>query len=451
MGAFFARWKRSPRAAPETSPDTNEPEADVSAQQSVKENKQGPPAPDTKAKDTRAIWFLRLGVAAIIIFASSLLVYVSLFGELKKSVDNSPLSTGVIVLHVALLLVILVVIGVFVGRDRRKEYKRGSLLTDESRFKTASELRFRLSEPMSPEDQNRKFDELSKRTREQFKSFTHSFRLFWISLLVLYLAMGVRLPDRPAGLEPSEKQPPSELCPESFGAKLLLPGTKANFSEENQAKPQPDHKSETTQNGKSEPLSDSQWPDERLSISKLPKNTIFSFVYFVINNFSVLVLFWCFAVLYIPNDDEKFDEKHRLLRRYSLLIWVLLTVLVPLLAVIIKGNGFTPSEAEKIPTILGAVGGTLNAVAFALLIARLDSRLIGLRLPMVIVLYAYASFQPLFVTFNQPSNLLKFIATSAMIAAFLFKICLVLMIGHIRNSGGLIDYLWFFSVSQQFG
>jgi hypothetical protein len=95
---------------------------------------------------------------------------------------------------------------------------------------------------------------------------------------------------------------------------------------------------------------------------------------------------------------------------------------------------------------LGAVGGTLNAVAFALLIARLDSRIIGLRLPMVTVLYTYAALQPLFVTFNQPSRLLKFIATSAMIAAFLFKICLVFMVGHVRKSGGLINYLWFFPV-----
>src|SRR6185437_7918246 len=205
---------------------------------------------------------------------------------------------------------------------------------------------------------------------------------------------------------------------------------------------QPAQSPKTAELDKSE-LSSASQPSERLTVNELPTKVKLSYAFFVINNFTVLVLFWCFSVLYIPNDDKKFDEKHKLLRNYSLLICVLFTVLVPLLAIVIKGNGFTLSEAGKIPTILGAVGGTLNAVAFALLIARLDSRIIGLRLLMVAVLYAYASLQPLFVTFNQPSNLLRFIATSAMIAALLFKVCLVFMVGHIRNSGGLIHYLWF--------
>jgi uncharacterized protein YegP (UPF0339 family) len=176
----------------------------------------------------------------------------------------------------------------------------------------------------------------------------------------------------------------------------------------------------------------------------MPTTAIFSFVFLVINNFSVLCVFWCFTVLYIPADDKKFVEKRHLLRNYAGLICVLLTVLAPLLAIIVTGNRFTQSEVEKIPTVLGALGGTLNAVAFALLIGRLDSRIIGLRALLVTVLYAYAALQPLFVTFNQPSNLLKFIATSAMIAAFIFKICLVLMVGHVRRSDGLIDYLWIF-------
>jgi uncharacterized protein YegP (UPF0339 family) len=277
-------------------------------------------------------------------------------------------------------------------------------------------------------------------------------------MLFLYVAMWLSGPaESPGHNQPKpcpvkvEQGKPTVAGPPVLTAKAAffgrsVPEAESAFFEQNQAAPEGDHSSETTKIKKSEPSSTAQVFEKYLSIHEMDKNVKYSFVFFVVNNFTVLIVFLCFTVLYIPADDERFEEKRQLLRNYSVLICVLLTVLVPLLAVVIKSNGFTPSETEKIPTILGAVGGTLNAVAFALLIARLDSRIIGLRLLLITVLYAYAALQPLFVTFNQPSNVLKFIATSAMIAAFIFKICLVLMVGHVRRSGGLIDYLWFFPV-----
>ena len=456
---LFARLKRSQPVAPETSPPATveqtsaDHSVDVPAPQSAKRNSQTRPVKHVKEKDRRAIWFLRLGVGASIIFAASLLFYVSLSEKQKQSVDIFPLSKCLIYLHIVTLLAILFVIVVFIFRDRHRENKRGSLLTDKSKFKAAAELRFKLCEPMSPEDRRVKFEELSKRTKNQFKSFTHYFRFFWLSLWFLYVAMVFSPTDDPKRSITCPEKVERTLAPTdgkiAFETKAFssgsVPEAKTGFFDPNQAERQPAQSPKTAELDKSE-LSSASQPSERLTVNELPTKVKLSYAFFVINNFTVLVLFWCFSVLYIPNDDKKFDEKHKLLRNYSLLICVLFTVLVPLLAIVIKGNGFTLSEAGKIPTILGAVGGTLNAVAFALLIARLDSRIIGLRLLMVAVLYAYASLQPLFVTFNQPSNLLRFIATSAMIAAFLFKVCLVFMVGHIRNSGGLIHYLWFFPV-----
>lgn len=457
------RLKGAPSAVPETVTEVPETTVEdtsakhsieVTAHESPKEIHQDPP-PDRK--DPRAIWFKRLGLGAIAFFTISLLFYVSLSEDHKLRLDQYDLSHYVISLHVGLLVVICAV----VINAWRKEVKSGFAPSYESRSWTRAELRFMLSEPKSLEARARKYEELSKRTNDQFKSFTHYFRLFWIVMLSLYVAMWFS--ERGQGREDYQ----SKLCPPVAQTLELnqltttpsepIPNEKAVLA--NMSKPEaeaaslnsnlptcgPDQASETKQS-KHAKSTGAQVAKKRFSVQQMDKKAKYSFAFFVLNNFMVLILFWCFTVLYIPADDEKFDQKNRLLRNYSLLICVLLTVLVPLLAIIIKNNQFTELEVQKIPTILGAAGGTLNAVAFALLIARLDSRIIGLRLLMVTVLYAYAALQPLFVTFNQPSNLLRFIATSAMITAFIFKISLVLMVGHIRRSGGLVDYLWFFPV-----
>lgn len=409
-------------------------------------------------QDRRAIWFKRLGVAAIIVFVGSLLVYVALPESGKNWIDESGLSDLVVILHIILLGVILGAI----LRARYKERKSGPRPGAQARAEVRSKLLLKLTEPGARKAREDKLQELTDRTNDQLKSFTIYFRLFWLSLLVLYGAM---LLSNALGEKPDDNRAkscpvqPAAQMPLTIGEVPVTPNhgvaevqptvfgvarSEAPFSALNQTAAEGNQRSETL---KTKALESSSWPEaseQLFSSHGMPTKAIFSFVFFGINNFSVLCVFCCFTVLYIPADDKKFVERRHLLRNYSGLICALLTVLVPLLAIIGTGNRFTMSEVEKIPTVLGALGGTLNAVAFALLIGRLDSRIIGLRALLVTVLYAYAALQPLFVTFNQPSNLLKFIATSAMIAAFIFKICLVLMVGHVRRSDGLIDYLWIF-------
>jgi hypothetical protein len=92
------------------------------------------------------------------------------------------------------------------------------------------------------------------------------------------------------------------------------------------------------------------------------------------------------------------------------------------------------------------LGGTLSAVAYALLIARLDSRIIGLPSSLITVLYSYAALQPLFVAFNQGDELFRVIEVLAIFAALLFKVCLILIVIHLRRSKALSDYLWFFPI-----
>jgi hypothetical protein len=410
-------------------------------------------APD--GQDWRAIWFKRLGVAAIVVFAGSLLVYVALTEKGKNWIDESGLSDLVVFLHVVLLGVILVWIFIAWWRSQRKRTKNVSLPGIEDRSKVRSDLLLNLTEPGARKAREAQSVELSDRTNDQLKTFTKYFRLFWISLLVLYLAM---LFSNLPGKKPDDKRSsPGEPLVQAPLTPSVVPLTLfrwvssagyTGFEETNSdtllAILEGNKKNQTKHLKELDPSAWSEASEQLFSIHAMPKKTNFSFVFFVINNFSVMCVFWCFTVLYIPADDKKFVEKRHMLRNYAGLICVLLTVLAPLLAIILTGNRFTQSEVAKIPTVLGALGGTLNAVAFALLIGRLDSRIIGLRALLVTVLYTYAALQPLFVTFNQPSNLLKFIATSAMIAAFIFKICLVLMIGHLRRSHGLNDYLWIF-------
>jgi uncharacterized membrane protein YqaE (UPF0057 family) len=152
-------------------------------------------------------------------------------------------------------------------------------------------------------------------------------------------------------------------------------------------------------------------------------------------------VFSCFRILYVAGDDRSFKERHHLLRNYAGLITVLLTVLAPTLGVLIKHGAFTQTDLATIPTVFAALGGTLNAVAFALLFARLDSRLIGIPLSVISILYGYAALQPLFVVFDQPSSVLRAIQTSALIAALLLKICLFLITLHVLRSGRLSNYL----------
>jgi len=381
----------------------------------------------TADDDHLLVWGERLGALATIAFVVPLLGYAAGSENMKVWLASSSPTYVLIVLHLLLLLIFSV--WFFVTWYRRRKVSPPSEPSKSKelsrKFRELSKQRFeKLSEPEFKEVSEPDFDkDLSDLTEKQSTAFTKYFLCFWISLLLLYAGLlwaKYRAPKADAQVAlAAQKQA-------ALSDKTLPPSYRALIA------------STQTAGGRiSEPT---------MSTLKMLGKVRYSLLLFVLNNFTALSVFCCFGILYMPRDDSDFEAKLRLTRRYSLLIAFLLTLLTPLLLVVVKGNAFTQSDVDQISTLFAAVGGTLNAVAFALLIARLDSRIIGIPSSLIAVLYGYAALQPLFVAFNQSTNVLRAIETSAVIAALLFKICLILIVVHVARTRGLRDYLWFFPV-----
>jgi hypothetical protein len=427
---------------------------------------------DAPVKSWRESLFKFLGWFAMSSFVGLLLYYV-----MRPEKNDPTLLFSFLLKHFTWLhLLLIAVIFALVKRAQVKDKKNGFPSIKPTHYRKLFELRFMLAKP---ESSAKTLELLTSRTVKQFTSFLLFFRFFWASLLLLYLALFIAGQIEPINPIPLQTDPPRrgeaafgvgwteksrtipvQAGPSNRAVTMFVAGwfdpTRPLFDQnEARLRGQPVVTLEP-----SKPATPTQTQDSSqvvltsrgsleafetvpLSISEMLAKSKFPLLYFLLNNLAVLVVFWCFTILYLPHDDPNFDEKHRLLRNYSLLVCLLLTVL-PLVIIVIK-SGFTSVDAQRFSTMLGAIGGTLNAVAFALLFARLDSRLIGLKSSLVWILYAYAAVQPLFVTFGQHSNLLRAIAASAILAAFMFKVCLVLMVGHVRHSG-LLGYLWFFPV-----
>lgn len=183
----------------------------------------------------------------------------------------------------------------------------------------------------------------------------------------------------------------------------------------------------TDQKTEAHPHQDSTW------------TIVFSVITFLLNNLMVLFVFLCFSVLYLSVDERHSDKKYKSLRNYAILVCCLITVVTPLPLFSLAKDTMTIANPAVGTTVIAAVGGVLNAVAFALLFARLDSRLIRLPTSVISILYVYAALQPLFVVFERGTPVFSAIETSALMAAFIFKICFVLVIFQALTSG-TIEY-----------
>lgn len=166
---------------------------------------------------------------------------------------------------------------------------------------------------------------------------------------------------------------------------------------------------------------------------------------FALNTTSLLFIFWCLSILYLPYQTIKERLRHRRLLYLSFFIVVIIIVSYPLLFNLAKSNGeFTQESLLEHMTAFNAVSGTLNAVVLALLIARLDSKLIGLPSWLVSILYLYAAVQPLFVVFSQPGLMNEIIKTFVLLFVFILKVYFFLIIIYAMQSGRMLNYLFCF-------
>jgi hypothetical protein len=165
---------------------------------------------------------------------------------------------------------------------------------------------------------------------------------------------------------------------------------------------------------------------------------------FALNNFSLWFAFLCFTVLYLPSPDKKTQNKQRRLVYFSGLVIVMLTLSLPLLLSMGSRVSITASSLTSYFTVFDAVSGILNAIVLALLIARLDSKLIGLPSWLIGLLYCYSAVQPLFAVFEQPAPVFQSIQSFVLIAVFVFKVYFFLIIMFTLQTGRMLNYLFCF-------
>lgn len=168
---------------------------------------------------------------------------------------------------------------------------------------------------------------------------------------------------------------------------------------------------------------------------------LFPFLTYALNNLSMLFAFLCFIIMYLPAYNRRSNKKHYLLvRNYSLLAFFL-TAAFPLLLSTVYHDGFNGPTLEKYVATFYGISGILNSVVLALLIGRLDSKLIGLPSWLVCILYFYAAVQPLFVVFDLTGDIFNAIQTIVLLVVFAFKVYFFLIIIYALQMGRLLNYL----------
>lgn len=163
-----------------------------------------------------------------------------------------------------------------------------------------------------------------------------------------------------------------------------------------------------------------------------------------LNNLSFLFLFSCFLVLYLPALDDETERKQKLMFRYSLFFVVMLTLAFFALITLPALQGLTRATVEPYTIVFNGISGTLNAVALALLIARLDSKLFDISSFFIFVLLTYAGLQPLFVIFESQAELFVGLQTLVVVSALLFKLCFSLILMNTWRTGTMRTYLFCF-------
>lgn len=182
-------------------------------------------------------------------------------------------------------------------------------------------------------------------------------------------------------------------------------------------------------------------PPGENSILAMINVLLFPFLEFLFSCLNLLFIFWCFVILRSPAFDQRTKTRQKLLINYSTFVVALLIAAFPLLVFVVGGPKLSDLELRGYATVFNGLAGVLSAVCWALLIARTDSKLFGLPMWSMGILFAYASIQPLFVVFALHDAVLQMVQTSVLLTAFLLKICFFLIITHSLQSGKALKYL----------
>jgi len=172
--------------------------------------------------------------------------------------------------------------------------------------------------------------------------------------------------------------------------------------------------------------------------------SLYPFLTFALNNIGLWFIYLCFTILYLPSHDSKTRRKQSRHVYFSGFVMLICTLAFPLFLTVKSTSGLTNSNLTNVFTLFDTVSGILNAVVLAMLIARLDSKLIGLPSRLICVLYCYSAVQPLFAVFEQPAAIFQTIQSFVLVSVFMLKVYFFLIIIFTLQTGRMLNYLFCF-------
>jgi hypothetical protein len=280
--------------------------------------------------------------------------------------------------------------------------------------------------PMPPED----YKTSLKRSKDQLRIFKRRFLYFWIGMLFLYVSFACQHSYKLA-IEPQEQSI------HSLDISVVMRNEGPNGKKEYSTRETSSRVIDETKPPSPDPSS--------MELSDIIKQLAFPFSVFFFNTLTTLFIFFCFLVMYIPSGEEwkKRDRKFRIIAFAVFGVLIFLYIFLAL----IKGRGFPSAYWEAYASIFDALSGVLNAIVLALLIARLDSKLLGLHSWLISILYSYAAVQPLFIVFElNQTPIWQTITTVVLIFVFLSKVYFFLIIIYALQTGRMLNYLFCFPI-----
>ena len=282
-----------------------------------------------------------------------------------------------------------------------------------------------------PKKKEGKIEDVLEDSKAQLGTFKRRFLWFWVGMLCLYVSFACQ-----HAYEASLKQvtePAGKAVSLSFAGRSQ--GKEEAFNGELSMSITDEAQAAASENSASE--------TRKASPEEVHMKLVFSFLTFFFNNFTLLFVFSCFLVLYIKPDEKEKEWKYLV---GSVVIVASLTILF-LFFLVLKKDEFTDESATAYLSIFDALSGVINAVVLALLIARLDSKLVGLPSWLISILYSYAAVQPLFLVFElRDSHLLQRITVLVLIFVFISKIYFFLIIFYALQTGKMLNYLTCFPI-----
>lgn len=299
---------------------------------------------------------------------------------------------------------------------------------------------------------------------KQFKTY---FLLFWVSMFFLYLAFLVIALIRPKPLPPVLVTVPAREATVLLKSQVVDDAPHDSGPEANRTPGQtkdvmPPARSVQASLSEYEvqvhklegaPSDPACWPDVYRQVTEAPIRSwseafwhvLPEYVPFALNTLTLPAIVACLSLLYLPYQSRRERMRQRRFRNMCSLSLCALTMLYPLMLSIASGPaGYTHRALLGYTTLFNAISGTVYCVLVALLVARLDSKLIGLPSRLVVVLYSYAGVQPLFVVFAQEGDVNELIKTFVLATVFMLKIYFFFIIAYAMQTGRLLNYFYCF-------